>query len=536
MATNSRQRERERRQREAVRAQRERDRFAKEQERKAERERKQAERAEVQADRERRELYVTERQTEAEERTAALTSRVEALETILTAGARRPTTPDLPAMRGTFVPAPFDLGDLGTPEPEPAWERFAPRRPGFFASVFGRAEDHARAEQEARLRFEQEQTAHRQREQHRREELQHAHVRHQRDQAAERQRVEAHNASVQQFREAFQNGQQDAVETCLRATLQARTMPEGVSKSVQVAYRPDSRQVLVRRDLPDTDIVPTEVSFRYVKTRDAIEASRRKPAEVRGLYADVIAQLALLALHDVFTATTSAQVGEAAVNCHLSTTERATGQAIEPCLLSVTATREQFEDLVLDKLEPRDCLRHLNALVSPHPYDVEPVKPIFDPDLSRFRTVAAQDIAAGLDSRAVLTEQSPTEFEHLVRQLFEEMGMQSWVTQACHDEGVDAIAYNPDPIMGGVCVVQAKRYTNTVPVEAVRALWGVMEDKKAGRGVLVTTSHFTKGTYDFAARNERVQLIEGPHLVYLIGQYLHLDVLTGAKQPPRARG
>ncbi|WP_370934263.1 restriction endonuclease [Amycolatopsis sp. cg13] len=85
-------------------------------------------------------------------------------------------------------------------------------------------------------------------------------------------------------------------------------------------------------------------------------------------------------------------------------------------------------------------------------------------------------------------EQTPNEFEHLVRELFEAMGMQSWVTQASRDDGLDAIAVNPDPVMGGLAVIQAKRYVKSVPVEAVRALWGTMEDKKAGTGIMVTTS------------------------------------------------
>jgi hypothetical protein len=74
-----------------------------------------------------------------------------------------------------------------------------------------------------------------------------------------------------------------------------------------------------------------------------------------------------------------------------------------------------------------------------------------------------------------------------------------------------------------------------VPAEAVRALWGVMDDKKAGTGVLVTTSYFGKATHDFAQRNERVRLIEGPELKQLISEHLVKDVIPGAKQAPRNR-
>lgn len=48
---------------------------------------------------------------------------------------------------------------------------------------------------------------------------------------------------------------------------------------------------------------------------------------------------------------------------------------------------------------------------------------------------------------------TPTEFEHLTKQLFEARGMKSWVTQASKDDGVDAVAVNEDPMTGGLCII-----------------------------------------------------------------------------------
>lgn len=62
-----------------------------------------------------------------------------------------------------------------------------------------------------------------------------------------------------------------------------------------------------------------------------------------------------------------------------------------------------------------------------------------------------------------------------------------------------------------------------------------MEDQKAGTGILVTTSYFGKSTHDFARRNERVRLIEGPELKHLLKEHLSLDVLTGASSPPQSQ-
>ena len=86
------------------------------------------------------------------------------------------------------------------------------------------------------------------------------------------------------------------------------------------------------------------------------------------------------------------------------------------------------------------------------------------------------------------------DFENLVRELFEAefavSGGEVKVTQASADKGVDAVAFDPDPIRGGKIVIQAKRYTNTVGVSAVRDLYGTLMNEGANKGILVTTSDY----------------------------------------------
>ena len=68
----------------------------------------------------------------------------------------------------------------------------------------------------------------------------------------------------------------------------------------------------------------------------------------------------------------------------------------------------------------------------------------------------------------------------------------------------------------------------------MHALAGVMEDKHAAKGVLVTTSWVGKASRDFAARNgSRIQIIEGRQLKYMLKEHLDLDVLISLpKLPP----
>jgi Restriction endonuclease len=73
---------------------------------------------------------------------------------------------------------------------------------------------------------------------------------------------------------------------------------------------------------------------------------------------------------------------------------------------------------------------------------------------------------------------------------------------------------------------------NLVGLEAVHALAGVMDYKRASKGVLVTTSWVGKASRDFAAANGRIQIIEGRNLKALLKEHLGLDVLIGLPNIP----
>ena len=104
-------------------------------------------------------------------------------------------------------------------------------------------------------------------------------------------------------------------------------------------------------------------------------------------------------------------------------------------------------------------------------------------------------------------------FDNLIRQLFEAMGLEVHVTQSSRDGGIDAVAYNKtDIVHQAEILIQAKRYSRCVSANDVRALAGSVEEKRATAGVLVTTAWVGAETKAFAARNNRLRIIEGGEL------------------------
>src|SRR5260370_38109479 len=119
-------------------------------------------------------------------------------------------------------------------------------------------------------------------------------------------------------------------------------------------------------------------------------------------------------------------------------------------------------------------------------------------------------------------ELSPTAFESLITNLFQKMGLETRLTQAARDGGVDCVPYDPRPIFGGKVIIQAKRYKNTVGVSAVRDLFGTLQNEGASKGILVTTSGYGKAAFDFAA-GKPLELLGGSHLLYLLTEHAGIE-------------
>lgn len=119
----------------------------------------------------------------------------------------------------------------------------------------------------------------------------------------------------------------------------------------------------------------------------------------------------------------------------------------------------------------------------------------------------------------------PAEFEQLVRQLFEQIGLMPSMTQLSPDGGIDLVVYDDRPVLGGACCIQLKRYAGAVGVEALRELAGSIEGMHAAKGILVTTARVTQAGREFAARYGRIEIIDGDHLKAMLQEHLGLDAV-----------
>jgi restriction system protein len=505
------------------------ERYAAAQRREAERYAKEQARLAKEREKAQREAHLASQQRTADSKTAAVEQRIGELDRVLidVLQLRAISFADLAA---PLMQSPFNPGTLANPNIPPDWSNFAPVEPRGFSRLLGGNARHAQELADAQQKFDAVAEAYRRAEDGRKHALADAKAAYDRQVKADQKRI----AEVHKRQSTFSAGAPEAVEWFVGHVLDSSRYPRGFPRRYQVAYRPENRDVVVEFELPPQRVVPEARGYRFIKARDAIEPLPRPQLEIKQRYKRLIACVALRTLYEIFSATPPEIVEAVVFNGRLSTTDRSTGKPTRPHLLSVSAERPIFEDLVLAAVEPAACLTRLNALVSPNPYDLEAVEPFIAFDLKRFRFTDDLDVVADLDSRANLLKLSPTEFEHLVKQLFVAMGAEAWTTIPSKDGGVDAVATSKHLFFGGVCLIQAKRWTNLVGLESVHALTGVMADHNATTGVLVTTSWFGRASEQFAKRN-RITLINGAELKQLIKDYLKKDVIPGTMPPKRLR-
>jgi len=326
-----------------------------------------------------------------------------------------------------------------------------------------------------------------------------------------------HNLEIDEFQKHYEAGEGDAIVGYCSMVLERSSYPNGFPQEFRLAYSDESKELVVDYELPSIKIVPVEESYKFIKTKDEIISKQRKTTDIASIYQDVVASVCLRTIHELLEADQGNWLDVIVFNGFVSGIDSSTGKNVRPCIISIRTTKERFSQLILERVDKRACLRNLGAQLSPRPNEMVAIKPVVTFDMVDKRFVQGSDVLSDLDVRPNIMDLTPFEFENLVSNLFSQIGFETKQTRSSKDGGVDAVAFDNRPILGGKVVIQAKRYKNVVGVSAVRDLYGTMINEGASKGILVTTSHYGPDAYNFA-NDKPIELIDGGGLIYLLNQ------------------
>ena len=252
---------------------------------------------------------------------------------LLRAAATEPTRKLAGFRDAAPVGLPPTIDDVAAP-PRPTWSQYAPPPAGLFGRRrYERTVVAARAELDAELAHYDRALA---------DEL--AGLTREYEHKAAQQR-RAHAAEWDAVAAGVAAGDEAAIATLTAASLHASNALRGFIEGGRATYDPAARELVLEIDIPDTDIIPRDRTWKFVSTKAAILPAPPKPPEAASTYAGLVAQVVLAALDRCFRSIDSHVVDVLSLNGHVHTVDPATGQPDHPCLITVTTDRATFGQL-----------------------------------------------------------------------------------------------------------------------------------------------------------------------------------------------
>ncbi|MEF2175887.1 MAG: restriction endonuclease [Candidatus Absconditabacteria bacterium] len=330
-----------------------------------------------------------------------------------------------------------------------------------------------------------------------------------------------HNERISNIKSNYENNINNGTKDYIGLVLERSKYPNDLMINFDMYYDINSKLFIVDMDLPSLNDISNLIGCKYITSKGITEDIQMKQKEFENYYNNIIYQICLRTLHEIFESDYKKNVDIVVFNGWVSGVDKKTGNDMRNCIMTIQTVREIFENINLSRIDIIECFRGLKGVTAGSLINLSPVKPIMKVDYNDRRIIEASEVIDDIGDMN-LAQMDWKEFEILIRDLFNKMfggdGCKVDVTQASRDAGVDAIIFDEDPIRGGKYVVQAKRYNNIVPLTAVRDLYGTMMNEGAVKGILVTTSYFGKDSLEFV-KDKPIKLINGEELLYWFNEH-----------------
>lgn len=332
------------------------------------------------------------------------------------------------------------------------------------------------------------------------------------------------NQAILELKKGYFNCDLAAIIEYWKFVLNNSKYPDYFPRKWNIEYNSNSRILILDYALPDLDSLPKVKSVKYVATSNEFVETLITTSALTKLYDELLYQMTLRTIHELYETDIINVIDSIVFNGWVNSVDKSTGHEVNACIMSVSASKDEFMTINLKNVDPKACFKQLKGVGSAKLHGMSPVAPIMAINKQDKRFVSAYDVAERVDESENLAAMDWQDFENLIREIFEKefssSGGEVKITQASRDGGVDAIAFDPDPIRGGKIVIQAKRYTNVVGVSAVRDLYGTTLNEGATKGILVTTANFGSDAYDFA-KGKPLTLLNGSNLLHLLEKHGH---------------
>jgi restriction system protein len=190
-----------------------------------------------------------------------------------------------------------------------------------------------------------------------------------------RQAQAVYNEAIDRRKTDYQALMPEAVEDYCRQILSTSSFPDGFQRKFELQYLPQTRTLIVDHLLPLPDSLPRVKGLKYLKGRDQFVEERLSATALNRLYADMLHQICVRTLYELFDADIAGALNTVAFNGWIESTDPATGEKTRSCIVSVQATKAQFQSLNLWDTDAKAAFKALKGLAHAKLHAPTPVAP-----------------------------------------------------------------------------------------------------------------------------------------------------------------
>jgi len=255
------------------------------------------------------------------------------------------------------------------------------------------------------------------------------------------------NLEMEDLEKQYLNRSEAALKRYCAEVLVRSEYPEAFPKDCAIVFESEGSVLVVDYELPPQHVLPNVRNVKYSAPRKEFQKTLISDAESKRLYDDVLYQVCLRTLYELFQADKVNMIESIVFNDWVDAVDKATGADTHPCVMTVQVAKAEFMALNLSQIDLKACFRSLKGISGAKLIDFTPVRPVLALNREDPRFVPSYTVVEGLDDQTNLAAMDWLDFENLIRELFEKEfskdGGEVKITQASRDGGVDAIAFEP---------------------------------------------------------------------------------------------
>jgi restriction system protein len=186
----------------------------------------------------------------------------------------------------------------------------------------------------------------------------------------------AQHQAVETLKQNLLKHDSDAVEYFFAEVLTRSIYPVGFPSEATLQYAPSNRYLLVDYELPSLAAWPTCREVHYLPRRRALQELSVSDLWTRKSYDDALHQTCLRVLSELFAHDDARSLDRIGFNGWVRSLDKATGNIVHHCVMSVLVRRDTFTTINLDNVHARACFKNLNGIASHRLAEPNSIRPI----------------------------------------------------------------------------------------------------------------------------------------------------------------